>query len=141
MNKSRSIVVGVLSVLIAVAGYAYWAYGDREGAGGYVTDAVERASIASTVTATGTLNPVTSVQVGTYVSGPIRAIDVDFNSPVKKGQRVAKIDPASVQVKVQQAEANLANARARVDKDRADLELKRLTLERNRELRVKSLIS
>jgi HlyD family secretion protein len=85
--------------------------------------------------------PVTKVQVGTYVSGPIIALDVDFNSTVTKGQRVAKIDPASFQVKVLGAEANLANARARVEKSRADLALKRLTAERFRELREKDFIS
>ena len=66
------------------------------------------------MTATGTVNPVTTVQVGTYVSGPILAIDVDFNSPVKKGQRVAKIDPRAVRGEGAQAEANVANARASV---------------------------
>jgi HlyD family secretion protein len=106
-----------------------------------VTEAVGRGSIASIVTATGTVNPVKSVQVGTYVSGPIQALYADFNSPVSKGQLVAKIDPASFQVKVQSAEANVANARARVQKDRADLELKRLTLERNRQLVAQDLIS
>lgn len=93
------------------------------------------------VTATGTVNPVTTVQVGTYVSGPIQAIDVDFNSPVRKDQRVAKIDPRPFQVRVQQAEANLANARARVEKDRADLELKTRNLERSRRLGAAGVVS
>ena len=66
----------------------------------------------STVTATGTVNPVTTVQVGTYVSGPISAIYVDFNSPVSKGQLVAKIDPAPFEVKVRQAEAEPRQRRA-----------------------------
>ena len=51
-----------------------------------MTEPVDRGAIAATVTATGTVNPVTTVQVGTYVSGPIQAIYVDFNSPVTKGQ-------------------------------------------------------
>jgi HlyD family secretion protein len=139
--KRLPVVIIVLSALVAAAGYAYWSRTDREGNGGYVTETIQRGPIASTVTATGTVNPVTTVQVGTYVSGPIRAIDVDFNSEVKKGQRVAKIDPAPFQVKVQEAEANLANARAKVDKDRADLALKKLTLVRNRQLMAKNLIS
>src|SRR6266436_5760129 len=65
-----------------------------------VTTAVDRGPIEQTVNATGTVNPVSTVQVGTYVSGPIQAIDVNFNSPVKKDQRVAKIDPAPFAVKV-----------------------------------------
>jgi len=136
----RLVLIAVL--LAALAGAtAYWMRGDEEEADGYVTEAVGRGAVTATVTATGTVNPVTTVQVGTYVSGPIIALDVDFNSTVRKGERVAKIDPAAFQVKVQSAEANLANARARVVKARADLVLKRLTHERNVELRGKDLIA
>lgn len=141
MPRFKYVIVAALLILFTAAGYAYWSRGEHNGTSGYVTATVERGSIASTVTATGTVNPVTSVQVGTYVSGPIQALDVDFNSPVTKGQRVAKIDPAPFLVKVHEAEANLANARAKVDKDRADLALKKLTLARNRELLAKNLIS
>ena len=140
-SRWRYLIVALLSVLLAVGGYAYWRRGQGAAQGAYVTEPIERGSIASIVTATGTVNPVTTVQVGTYVSGPIQAIYVDFNSPVKKGQLVAKIDPAPFQVKVLQAEADVANNRAKVEKDRADLELKRLTLDRNRELLKKNLIS
>jgi HlyD family secretion protein len=139
--KLRYLIAVLVSIVIAAVGYAYWRRADREAEGQYVTATVERGSIASTVTATGTVNPVTTVQVGTYVSGPIKSIYVDFNSPVKKGQLVAKIDPAPFQVKVAEAEANLANARAKVEKDRADLAFKKLTLQRNRELLAKNLIA
>jgi HlyD family secretion protein len=115
--------------------------GGEEGSERYLTELVDRGEIAATVTATGTVQPVTKVQVGTYVSGPIREIYVDFNSPVSKNQLVAKIDPAPFEVKVRQADANLANARAQVEKARADLRLKRLTVERNRSLRGRDLIS
>src|SRR6185295_19625311 len=98
-----------------------------EGEGGYVAENVDRGPITSVVLATGTVNPVSTVQVGTYVSGPIKEIHADFNSPVKKGQLVAKIDPAAFLVKVQQSEANVLNAKAQVDKAQADLEFKRLT--------------
>jgi HlyD family secretion protein len=141
VKRIRPVIIAALVVLAAGAGYVYWSRNKGDGASGYVTVAVARGSITSTVTATGTLNPVTSVQVGTYVSGPIRAIYADFNSLVKQGQLVAKIDPAPFQVKVAAADANLANARAKVDKDRADLVLKKLTLERNRELLDKNLIA
>ena len=81
------------------------------------------------------------MQVGTYVSGPIQAIDVDFNSPVRKGQRVAKIDPRPFQLRVQQAEAELANARAALAKARADLGYKTSNLARNRELRTQGIVA
>jgi HlyD family secretion protein len=125
----------------AAAGLLLWRSVRAPEDGGYVTEAVDRGEIVALISATGTVNPVTTVQVGTYVSGPIQEIDVDFNSPVVKGQRVAKIDPAPFQVKVQRAEANLANAHAAVEKARADLELKRLMAERNRTLRQRNLVA
>ena len=137
----RYLFVVLAVLLLAGGGYAYWRRGAQDGAGGYVTETVERGTVASTVTATGTVNPVSTVQVGTYVSGPIQALYVDFNSLVMKGQLAAKIDPASFQLKVLQADADVANNRAKVEKDRADLEFKRLTLQRNRELRAGNLIS
>lgn len=131
----------VAAALLLVAGYVFWHRGEEDAGGGFIAETLGRGTIASVIIATGTVNPVTTVQVGTYVSGPIRDIDVDFNSPVRKGQRVAKIDPAPFQVKVLRAEANLANARARVEKARADLALKKLTLARYRDLRRKDFLS
>ncbi len=137
----RHVVGAAMVLLVAATAYAYWRHQQGIGGEGYVTEIVQRGSVASTVTANGTVNPVTTVQVGTYVSGPIKAIYADFNSRVSKGQIVAKIDPAPFQVKVQSGEAAVANARAQVGKDRADLALKKLTLERNRQLLGKNLIS
>ena len=131
----------LIGSLAAIAAYGLWHRGS-EGAGDtFIAESVDRGPITATVSATGTVNPVTTVQVGTYVSGPIKEIDVDFNSLVKKGQRIAKIDPAPFIVRVRRAEANLANARAQVEKGRADLALKRLSLERSLELRARELIS
>src|SRR5437667_6256778 len=126
--------IAAAAVLAAAAAYHYLWPASGTAPAGYTTTAVDRGPIEQTVNATGTVNPVTIVQVGTYVSGPIQAIDVDYNSPVKKGQRVARIDPAPFAVKVREAEANLANSQARVQKDQADLTLKKLLLERNRTL-------
>jgi HlyD family secretion protein len=133
--------IGAVLIAAVAGAYAFWGQQSETGHDSYVTETLGRGPVTSTVIATGVVNPVTTVQVGTYVSGPIIAIDVDFNSQVRKGQRVAKIDPAPFQVKVRSAEANLANARAKVVKSRADLDLKRLTFERNGELRTKDLIA
>jgi len=133
-NQRRASALATVALALACGG-------GEDGNDRYVTEVVDRGEIASTVIATGTVQPVTKVQVGTYVSGPIREIHVDFNSPVTKNQLVAKIDPAPFEVKVRQADANLANARAQVEKARADLRLKRLTFERNRRLRERDLIS
>jgi HlyD family secretion protein len=131
----------VTAVVLAVAAaYYFWPTGSTAPSG-YVTAAVDRGGIEQSVNATGSVNPMTTVQVGTYVSGPIQAIDVTFNSPVKKGQRIAKIDPAPFAVKVREAEANLKNVQAKVVGDRADLKLKKLLLERNRVLLGRNLIA
>ena len=140
-RQRRRIVLAAAAAALAIIAYRWWSGSASDGAAGYVTAKVDRGTIEQTVTATGTVNPVKTVQVGTYVSGPILAIDVDFNSPVKKGQRVAKIDPATYAVKVRQNEANLSTARARVEKDKADLEFKRIQLERNRTLLSRNLIA
>ena len=100
----------------------------------YLTAAVTRGAIVRSVIATGTVNPVTTVQVGSYVSGPIQAIYSDFNSPVKAGQLIAKIDPRPFQVKVDEAKAALDNAKAQLLKDQADMAYKKITYERNARL-------
>ncbi|WP_333651041.1 ABC transporter permease [Candidatus Binatus sp.] len=71
----------------------------------YTTAAIDRGTVVRPVTATGTVNPVTTVQVGIYDSGPIIAIYADFNAPVKAGQLIAKIDPRPFQAKVDEAAA------------------------------------
>ena len=139
--SSRQAIVAAIVVLGAVGASAALRRHLSGGDEGYLTETVQRGSVASTVTASGTLNPVTSVQVGTYVSGPIKAIFADYNSQVTKGQLVAKIDPAPFQVKVQSSEAAVANAKARVQKDEADITFKKLTYRRNQQLFEKKLIA
>ena len=135
--------LAILAACAIAGGVGLWAL-LRNGAadsGKPITEAVDRGPIVAAVTATGTVNPVTTVQVGTYVSGPIREISADFNSPVRKGQRVAKIDPGPFQMKLDAAEANLANARARVRKSEADLGLKQRQLGRQEQLRAEDAVS
>jgi HlyD family secretion protein len=139
--RPRRALYAIAALVVAILAYRWWSGAGADGVAEYVTAKVDRGPVDQTVTATGTVNPVKTVQVGTYVSGPILAIDVDFNSPVKKDQRVAKIDPATYVVKVRQTEAALGTARARVEKDRADLEFKRIQLERNRTLLGRNLIA
>lgn len=135
----RKMLVGSVCAVGAVAVGAAWRGDDARS--DYVTAKVDRGAIVSTFTAAGIVNPVTSVQVGTAVSGPIRDLYADYNSAVKKGDLIATIDPAPFEVKVAQAEARLANARAQVQKERADLTLKKVTLKRNAELAEQELIA
>ena len=97
------------------------------GAASYQTATITRGPITQAVTATGTLNPVVNVQVGSQVSGNIAKLFVDFNSEVKAGQVVAQIDPALFQAAVTQAEGDLANAQA-------TLELAKINAKRTQEL-------
>jgi HlyD family secretion protein len=97
------------------------------GAANYQTTTVTRGPLTQAVTATGTLNPVVNVQVGSQVSGNIAKLFADFNSQVKAGQVVAQIDPAIFQATVTQAEGDLANAQAA-------LELARVNAQRTQEL-------
>jgi HlyD family secretion protein len=97
------------------------------GAANYQTATVTRGPITQAVTATGTLNPVVNVQVGSQVSGNIAKLFADFNSQVKAGQVVAQIDPALFQATVTQAEGDLASAQAA-------LELAKVTATRTQEL-------
>ena len=85
------------------------------GAANYQTASVTRGAITQAVTATGTLNPVVNVQVGSQVSGNIQKLFADFNSQVKSGQVVAQIDPALFQAAVTQAEGDLATAQAALE--------------------------
>jgi HlyD family secretion protein len=85
------------------------------------TAKVERGDIRDVVQATGEINAVTSVQVGSQVSGRIYRLHADFNSQVKKGQLLAEIDPALFEGAVQQAQADLANARANLAASKANL--------------------
>jgi HlyD family secretion protein len=104
------------------------------GAASYQTATITRGPITQAVTATGTLNPVVTVQVGSQVSGNIAKLFVDFNSPVKAGQVVAQIDPALFQATVTQAEGDLANAQA-------TLELAKINAKRTQELFAKKTSS
>ncbi len=135
MLPMRRAVIAVAIVLVVAGAWLVVGRTTTDGDGArWVTAAVDRGPIVATVTATGTVNPSTTVEVGTYVSGPIQSLYADYNTPVTKGQRLAKIDPRPFQVKLDAARAELANARAQLAKDRADAALKAITLRRQREL-------
>jgi len=104
-------------VLGGAAGFYWWGNGNRKAS--FRTAPVERGEVVSTISATGTLNAVITVQVGTQVSGTISQLLVDYNSPVKKGMLIARIDPATFEAKVNQARADLDSSRAAVMNQRA----------------------
>jgi HlyD family secretion protein len=118
-NRIR-LAIGLGAVaIVAFIGFAFWS--NRASAAEYMTAKVERGNLRNTVTATGTLQAVTTVQVGSQASGTISALNADFNSTVKKGQVIAQLDPAQMQAQVQQSQANLENARAALVQARASV--------------------
>ncbi|HJU09501.1 MAG TPA: efflux RND transporter periplasmic adaptor subunit [Candidatus Binataceae bacterium] len=137
--KKRAVWIAI-AALVGLGGYAYQqsSHSDRAR---YVTAPVDRGSIVHAVTATGTVNPVTVVQVGTYVSGPITSIYADFNTPVKAGQLLAKIDPRPFAAQVALSRAALQNARAQLQKDLANLAYQKLTYRRDQRLLNSAVIS
>jgi HlyD family secretion protein len=138
LSKTTGQVLLVLAVVVAIFWYFTRA---SEGEVRYQTASVTRGAVVRAVSATGTVNPVTIVQVGSYVSGPIVALYADFNSPVKQQQLIAKIDPRPFQVKVDESRAALANSRAQLGKDQADLAYKKITYERNVRLGKENVVS
>jgi len=131
----------VLAGVLLAASYVTYSWSRRSPPTRLVTAPVTRGSIVQTVTATGTVNPVTTVQVGTYVSGPIIAIHADFNSRVKAGELMAKIDPRPFAAQVALARASLANAEAQLRKDEANLAYQKLTYRRDAVLVKQAVIS
>lgn len=126
-----------MAVLIVVG--VKFLRGDRKPS--YRTVKVDRGSVSSTVTATGTLSALVTVQVGSQVSGMIKELTVDFNSVVRKGQVVARLDPALFEAQVGQATANATSSRANVEKMRVAVTDAERALRRARELREKDLVS
>src|SRR6202171_939152 len=118
LSKGKKLILGVGAVaVLALAAFYFW--GRSSTAPVYMTAKVERGNLRNTVTATGTLQAVTTVQVGSQASGTISALYADFNSVVKKGQVVAQLDPAVSKAQVDQAHANLEQARASLTQARA----------------------
>lgn len=109
-KKKQLIMGGAVLAVLGFAAYYYW--GNQSNAPQYLTARVERGNLRNTVTATGTLQAVTTVQVGSQASGTLSALNADFNSVVKKGQVIAQLDPSVSKAQVDQARANVQQARA-----------------------------
>lgn len=100
----------------------------------YRTEAATRGDLSATVTSSGTINPVVTVTVGTPVSGIIKELSADYNSPVKKGQVIAQIDPASYRAQVDQSRGSYLNAQANLEKAKVTLVDAERTLKRYQNL-------
>jgi HlyD family secretion protein len=118
--KRLLIVFGVVLITLAVGGY-YWTGHAIEMK--YTTVRVKRGEVKSAVQATGTINPLTTVPVGSFVSGTVQYIFADFNSRVVEGQVLAQLDPAIYEAQLMTARGNLANAQANVKTLQATVEV------------------
>ena len=118
----RRVMVSLIAIVLLVLVYKVLASVFGWGGPQYKTVALEEGPLAVTISASGTLNPVKSVQVGTQVSGMVQEIYVDFNDVVKKGQVIARIDPREWQARFEQAEANYILAKRNHDNNKRLIE-------------------
>lgn len=139
--RRRGVMATVTALFVLLAGGGSWWYLQPGTAVAYVTAEVSRGSVAPYVTASGTVNPVVTVQVGTYVSGVIQELYCDFNTRVRARQLCARIDPRPYQVVVDQDTAALSAAKAQLVKDQASLVYVTLNYERQVRLVAENLAS
>ena len=130
----------IAAAAVAAAGGFYF-LNTREGEIQYKTVPVVRSDLRSTIQATGTLNPVETVDVGTQISGTIKELYFDYNSRVKQGQLIAIMDSATQSAEVAQAQATVASAQADVLNAQAALDVAAKDLARTRELAKRDLIA
>lgn len=136
----KKILIGI-AIVVVLGIVAFFAFRKKENGLNFRTEKIGKGDIVETVTASGNVNAVTTVLVGTQVSGTIKTIYADFNSPVKKGQLIAQIDPATFEAQVEQARANLLSAKANLEKAEASFIDAKRTMERNKALFSKDLIA
>ena len=121
-RKKYLITIVIIFAIVLVGGFLfYWLIGQKGSNQKFRTMKVERGEISSIVTATGTINPVITVLVGSQVSGTIKALYADFNSRVKEEEVIAQIDPAIFQAQADQAKANVLTAEANLLNNQANL--------------------
>ena len=139
MKRSLWLLTGALVIAVTAATYYY-----RDDVAANVpvfsTAEVTRGSVVSRVEATGTLEAVTTVQVGSQVSGAIKALYADFNSQVRKGQIIAELDPSLFETQVEQAKATVVRLEADVDRARVQAADAQVKLRRARDLFAQQLL-
>jgi len=133
-TRKRLVIATAVLAVAAGAGYFLRPKSDVAPPSKYRSALVDRGDIHQTVTATGTINPVALINVGSQVSGTVAELNADFNDRVKKGQVLLKLEPTIFNAQVAQAEANIASARA-------SLRLSQATFERNEQLVAQNFVS
>ena len=134
MNYKKTGIITLAVLAVAAGGYCLFGGKGKKAEISYETAKVERATLSSSVTATGTIEPVTEVEVGTQVSGIISHIYVDYNTEVKRGQVIAELDRTNLLSELSSAQSNLSAARS-------DLDYQRVNYNRYKALHDKGLVS
>lgn len=135
----KKYIIGIFCLIAMVIGYLYF-FSSKDTIQ-YKTEKIDRGTISKYVTATGTVNPVRTVIIGSQVSGLISKLYADFNSEVKAGQIVAQIEPIPFEHRVKNAEATLAIAAASLEKAKVNLKNSKRNYRRSKELFEKKIIS
>jgi HlyD family secretion protein len=135
----KYIIIALVALLAVGAGIYY--FKNKKPEISYKTAKLEKGTIVATVSATGNLSAVTTIQVGTQVSGTIQKLYVDYNSRVKKGQTIAEIDPSLFNAAVEQSQGNFLSAEANAQKAKVSLADAERTLQRNKKLLADGIIS
>lgn len=141
MRRKKTLLIAVALLLAAGAGFGFWLWRSSPKQVYYITAVVQKGDVTQVVTATGSLSAVVTVQVGSQVSGTIDKLNADFNTQVKAGQVVARLNQDKFKASVDQAKANLLSAQANVAKQKVAIEDARRTLERNKELKKRDLLA
>lgn len=141
LKRKKIISLVVSAFLVALAGVGFWRWSKSPKEVSYITAGVQKGDVTQIVTATGSLSAVVTVQVGSQVSGTIDKLYADFNTQVKAGQMVARLNQDKFKASVDQARANFLSAQASVAKQKVTLEDARRTLERNKELKKRGLLA
>ena len=142
MRRRWILIVVIVAVAGAAAGgFAWWRMTPGNHRNTYRTAKIEQGDIVQTVRATGTVQPLKLVQVGTQVNGPVQKLNVDFNDTVKEGDLVAQIDPAVYKARLAQDQANLVQSMASVDEAKARLAQAEKDLKRCQELARREMVS
>ncbi len=134
----KKLIISLVIILLVSTPFILAKKGDKAD---YITAPVERRTITQIVEATGTIEPVNTVDIGSQVSGMINEIYVDYNSEVKKGQLLAQIDTSLFEAQLNQSKANIDNAKATLMKNKAVLEYDTKTYNRYKNLYARNLVS
>lgn len=134
----KKYIIGLVVILIIIVPFVM---NKKNGKAQYLSEPIQKRTITQIVEATGTIEPINTVSIGSQVSGRIDEIFVDYNSHVEKGQLLAQIDTSLFKAQLQQAEANINNAKATLQKNKALLDYDTKTYHRYKNLYERNLVS